>query len=68
MKTFESTYALLVRSEEKGLTRLETLVYALFILCAVFSIWQFAHQPNTLPLNSVNTTSAVVCEAPAVCG
>jgi hypothetical protein len=68
MKTFESTYALLVRSEEKGRTRLETLVYALFILSAVFSIWQFAHQPIFLPLHSVNTVSSVVCESPAVCG
>ena len=68
MKTFESTYALLVRSEEKGLTRLETLAYALFILSAVFSIWQFVHQPNMLPLHSVNTSSAIVCESPAVCG
>ena len=68
MKPFESTYALLVRSEEKGRTRLETLVYALFILSAIFSIWQFAHQTNTLPLRSINTSSAVVCEAPAVCG
>jgi hypothetical protein len=66
MNTFESTYALLVRSEEKNRSRLEVLVYALFILSAVFSIWQFAHQPNMLPLNSVNTSAAVVCESSAV--
>jgi hypothetical protein len=62
MKTFESTYALLIRSEEKNRSRLEMLVYALFILSAVFSIWQFVHQPNTLPLNSINTSTAATCE------
>ena len=62
MKNYESTYALLVRSEEKSRSRLEVLVYALFILSAVFSIWQAAHQPIGLPLKAVNTTAAVVCE------
>jgi hypothetical protein len=66
MKQFESTYALILRSEEKNRSRLEVLVYALFILSAVFSIWQFAHQPNTLPLNSVNTSAAVVLESTTV--
>jgi hypothetical protein len=42
---FESTYALLVRSEEKGRGVLEILVYAVFILGVVFSIWQFAQTP-----------------------
>jgi hypothetical protein len=44
MQNFESTYALLVRSEEKKRNVLEILVYALIILSTVFSIWQFAHQ------------------------
>jgi hypothetical protein len=34
---FESTYALLVRSKEKGRGVLEILVYAVFILGVVFS-------------------------------
>ena len=42
---FESTYALLVRSEEKGRGVLEILVYAIFILGVVFSILQFAQTP-----------------------
>lgn len=42
---FESNYALLVRSEEKGRGVLEILVYALLILGVVFSIWQFAQTP-----------------------
>jgi len=42
---FESTDALLVRSEEKGRGLLEALVYALFILGIVLSILQFAQTP-----------------------
>ena len=42
---FESTYALLVRSEEKSRTILETVLYAIAILSAVAGIWQFAQTP-----------------------
>ena len=45
----ESTYALLVRSEERERNLFETAIYALFILCAVFSVWQFVQQPVTIP-------------------
>ena len=38
----ESTYALLVRSEEKGRGVLETVLYVAFILSAVLLIWEFA--------------------------
>ena len=41
----ESTYALLVRSEEKGRTALGTVVYTLLFLSVVLSIWQFAQLP-----------------------
>ena len=40
----QSTYALLVRSEEKGRGIMEMLVYALCILSAVAAIWQFVGQ------------------------
>jgi hypothetical protein len=40
---FESTYALLMRSEEKGRGVLETVLYVAFILSAVLLIWEFAH-------------------------
>jgi hypothetical protein len=63
MNNYESTYALLVRSEEKSRSRLEVLVYAIFILSAVFSIWQAAHQPMMLPLKSVNTSATITCDA-----
>jgi hypothetical protein len=41
----ESTYSLLVRSEEKKRALFETLVYAMVILSAVVAILQFADQP-----------------------
>ena len=42
---FESNYALLVRSEEKGRGVLEAVLYVAFILSAVLLIWQFAQSP-----------------------
>jgi hypothetical protein len=39
---FESAYAMLVRSEEKGRGSLEILVYAVFTLSVILSICQFA--------------------------
>ena len=63
MKDFESTYALLVRSEEKNRSMLEMLVYALFILSAVFLIWQFAHQSVAFPIDKLANTSACVVHA-----
>ena len=47
----ESTYKLLVRSEETGRSIMETAVYALLSLSAIVSIWQFAEQPNRLPID-----------------
>jgi hypothetical protein len=38
---FESAYAMLVRSEEKGRGILEILVYAVFTFSVVLSICQF---------------------------
>lgn len=45
----ESTYALLVRSEEKGRGVLEALLYVAFILSAIVLIWEFAHSSVSLP-------------------
>lgn len=47
---YESTYALLVRSEDKERTFLETALCFLCALSAIVAIWQFAHQPIALPL------------------
>ena len=54
---FESTYALLVRSEEKERSMFEGAVYFAVVISALFSIWQLAMQPVQLPLKSVHTTS-----------
>jgi hypothetical protein len=55
----ESTYALLVRSEEKERSLLEIIAYGLFILSAVAAIWQFAQQPINLPLSAMPGTPSV---------
>jgi hypothetical protein len=52
-KQFESTYGLIVRSEDKSQSRLETLVYVVLILTAVLSIWQFAHQTMGLSTDRI---------------
>jgi hypothetical protein len=58
---FESTYGLLVRSEEKGRGVLEIAVYAAFILSVVFSICQFAQMPVTTP--APGTKPCIACHA-----
>ena len=45
----DTTYALLIRSEEKGRSIMETAVYALLGLSAILSILQFIQQPERLP-------------------
>jgi hypothetical protein len=49
----ESTYALLVRSEEKKRAIFETIVYGLIIVGTIAAILQFADQPDPLPLTSL---------------
>jgi len=56
---FESNYALLVRSEEKGRGVLEILVYAIFFLGVVLSIWQFAQSP--LKISAPGVEACVTC-------
>jgi len=59
---FESTYALLVRSEEKERSMFEGAAYLVFILSAVFSIWNVAQQPIALPKDGViHTTPVAQC-------
>ena len=54
---FESTYALIVRSEDRERSLFEGAVYVAVVLSALFSLWQFAKQPVDLPLTSVHTTA-----------
>jgi hypothetical protein len=56
---FESTYALLVRSEENDRSMFEGVAYLVFILSAVFSIWNVAQQPIALPKDGVIHTTSV---------
>ena len=61
----ESTYALLVRSEEKERSLFEAIAYGLFILSAVAAIWQFAQQPINLPLSTIPQPHSVTQAAVA---
>src|ERR1700757_871484 len=45
----ESTYALLMRSEEKSRNLLEMVIYPLLIIGAIIAIWQFVLQAVELP-------------------
>ena len=45
----ESTYALLIRSQEKSRNLLEVAVYPPLILGPLIAIWQFAQQPVNFP-------------------
>ena len=58
--TFESTYAMLVRSEEKERSLSETAVFVLLILSMVLSVWQAAHMRVTIPENLTPKTVAQV--------
>jgi hypothetical protein len=58
---FESTYALIVRSEEKGRGVLETVLYVAFILSAVLLIWEFAQSSVSMP--AAGSQQGVVSQA-----
>lgn len=49
----ESTYTLLVRSEDKKRNIIEVVGFSLIALSALVAVWQFAHQPTSLPLDRV---------------
>ena len=55
---FESTYALIIRSEERERGVTEGAVFLLFMLSVLFSIWQVAQQPITLPTDGIIHTSS----------
>ena len=62
-EAFESTYALLVRSEEKQRSRFETLVYMLLIVSTTFAVSQFGREAARMPSSIVRvstTASAAV--------
>jgi hypothetical protein len=50
---------LLVRSEEKTRSAVETALYVMFALSALLSIWQFVEQPIQLPISGFAATCSV---------
>jgi hypothetical protein len=58
----ESTYALLIRSEEKSRNLLEVIIYPLLILGPIIATWQFAQQPLNIPV--AGWRAWVVSDAP----
>ena len=52
-----NTYDLIVESEDKNRTVLETVIYALFTLSAIVSIWQFVVQPIVVPSHTAGFAS-----------
>ena len=52
----ESTYSLLVRSEEKQRSWFETLIYTVLIVSALFALTQFGRQALIMPVNVVHAT------------
>jgi hypothetical protein len=63
----ESTYALLVRSEEKSRNAFEVLIYPLLMAGPLIAIWQFAQQPVNIPAVGLRGAGCLVCadEVPA---
>ena len=57
----ESTYALLIRSEEKSRNVIEMAIYPILILGAVIAIWQFAQQPVNIPAAGLKGPGCVAC-------
>ena len=55
-ETFESTYALIMRLEEKQRSRFEILVYTILIAATTFAVAQFAVTMMPLSLAHVSTT------------
>ncbi|HJT80166.1 MAG TPA: hypothetical protein VJ719_03125 [Chthoniobacterales bacterium] len=58
MKHQESTYALLVRSEEKSRGVLETVAYSSILLSVVIAIWTFVEHPVTIPAAGIEPVIA----------
>jgi hypothetical protein len=58
---FESTYALLVRSEEKQ--RVETLIYTLLIVSTIFAVLQFGRQAAMMPSSIAHVSTTVSASA-----
>ena len=58
----KSTYALLIRSEEKSRNVFEVIIYPLLILGPLIAIWQFAQQPVNIPAAGLTGAGCIACE------
>jgi len=68
---YESTYALLIRSEEKNRNLLEVAILPLLMLGPIIAIWQFAQQPVNIPAAGLKGVSCAVFDSSvqnSVCG
>ena len=63
-----STYSLILRSEEKNRSILEVVLYAFFILSTVVSTWQFASQPVDVPAAGLDSVKSVNSQLACVGG
>ena len=57
----ESTYALLIRSEEKSRNVIEMAICPILILGAAIAIWQFARQPVNIPPPGLDAGGCLAC-------
>ena len=67
----QSTYALLIRSEEKNRNLLEVAILPLLMLGPIIAIWQFAQQPVNIPAAGLKGVSCAVFDSSvqnSVCG
>jgi len=58
-ETFESTYALLVRSEEKQRSRFETLVYTVLAVSTIFAVLQFGREAAMMPSSIAHVSTTI---------
>jgi hypothetical protein len=61
---FESTYALIVRSEEKQRSRFETLIYTLLVASSLLALSQFGREAATLPVSVTRNPVPLAVAAP----
>ena len=59
----QSTYALLIRSEEKNRNLLEVAILPLLMLGPIIAIWQFAQQPVNIPAAGLKEVSGAVFDS-----
>jgi hypothetical protein len=67
-KNFESTYAMLVRCDEKERSVLETAIYVILILSMFFAVFQITQMRVVVPesLSARSVTSSVAAQPPRV--